>query len=106
PVTLVPWTLLVLLWILWLCTLAIPALPARRPAKARTSLLAMLRRRDVQVFLACAFLMQFSHGPYYTFYTIYLDELGISRGQAGMLWALGVLAEVLLFLVMPRLLTG
>ena len=106
PVTLVPWTLLVLLWILWLCTLAIPALPARRPAKARTSLLAMLRRRDVHVFLACAFLMQFSHGPYYTFYTIYLDELGISRGQAGMLWALGVLAEVLLFLVMPRLLTG
>ncbi len=106
PVTLVPWTLLVLLWVLWLCTLAIPALPPRRPAQKRTSLLAMLRRRDVQVFLACAFLMQFSHGPYYTFYTIYLDELGISRGQAGMLWALGVVAEVLLFLVMPRLLTG
>src|SRR5690606_10465327 len=42
PVTLVPWTLLALLWTLWLCTLAIPSLPARRPPAQRTSLLSML----------------------------------------------------------------
>ncbi|PKM21298.1 MAG: MFS transporter, partial [Gammaproteobacteria bacterium HGW-Gammaproteobacteria-14] len=47
---------------------------------------------------------QLSHGPYYTFYTIHLVEMGISRSVAGQLWALGVIAEVLLFLVMHRLL--
>ena len=45
-----------------------------------------------------------SHGPYYTFYTIYLAEHGYSSHMIGVLWAVGVFAEVLLFLLMHRLL--
>jgi PPP family 3-phenylpropionic acid transporter len=48
--------------------------------------------------------MQLSHGPYDTFIPLHLETLGYSRGLSGQLWALGVVAEVLLFLVMPRLL--
>jgi PPP family 3-phenylpropionic acid transporter len=48
--------------------------------------------------------MQASHGVYYTFYTIYLEGHGYSRGIIGQLWAFGVIAEVLAFLVMHRLL--
>jgi PPP family 3-phenylpropionic acid transporter len=47
--------------------------------------------------------MQASHGPYYTFYTIYLEEHAYSRTLIGQLWAFGVIAEVSLFLVMHRL---
>ncbi|MDX1335240.1 MAG: MFS transporter, partial [Gammaproteobacteria bacterium] len=45
-----------------------------------------------------------SHGPYYTFFTIYVQESGYSLDLAGQLWALGVFAEVILFLWMHRLL--
>ncbi len=58
----------------------------------------------VVVFLICVTLMQFSHGPYYTFLTLYLTELDYSRTVIGWLWALGVLAEIGLFVIMPSLL--
>ena len=45
-----------------------------------------------------------SHGPYYTFYTIYLQEQGYSSHMIGALWAVGVIAEVIVFLLMHRLL--
>jgi PPP family 3-phenylpropionic acid transporter len=57
----------------------------------------------VALFIVC-FLMQASHGPYYTFYSIYLEEHGYTRKVIGQLWAVGVLAEVGMFLVMHRLL--
>ena len=34
--------------------------------------------------------MQASHGTYYGFYSVYLEQLGFPRGQIGLLWALGV----------------
>ena len=50
------------------------------------------------------FLNQFSHGPYYAFFSIYLQELGYSRPLIGALWGLGVVTEIGIFLLMPRLL--
>lgn len=56
-------------------------------------------------FLLMSFLLQLSHGPYYTFYSLYLiDNHGYSSTVTGLLWALGVLAEVAIFIVMHRLL--
>lgn len=52
----------------------------------------------VAFLLACA-IQTLSHGAYYTFFTIYLEEHGYSREFAGWMWALGVIAEVLLFIV-------
>ncbi len=66
--------------------------------------LRQLTRPGVLAFYACVALMQLSHGPYYTFLTLYLDQLGYSRGVIGVLWALGVVAEVLMFMAMSRLL--
>jgi len=59
------------------------------PASAET------RRKIVRLLSACA-LMQVSHGAYYTFYSIHLQNLGYGDGVIGALWALGVLCEVLL----------
>ncbi len=66
--------------------------------------LGQLRRPGVLAFYACVALMQLSHGPYYTFLTLHLDSLGYSRGLIGLLWAVGVVAEVLMFLAMSRIL--
>lgn len=66
--------------------------------------LRQLRQPGVPAFFLCVGLMQLSHGPYYTFLSIHLESLGYSRGLIGMLWALGVVAEILLFMLVPRLL--
>lgn len=63
----------------------------------------ILRRPDIALFLLACFLMAAAHGVYYTFYSIYLVEHGYSTSAVGWLWALGVICEVLVFLVMPRL---
>jgi PPP family 3-phenylpropionic acid transporter len=47
--------------------------------------------------------MQASHGPYYTFFSIYMQDHHYSLDWIGALWALGVIAEVLIFLVMHRM---
>ena len=95
---------LVLMVLIWLNTLLVPApvtidSPVQQPQGIRN----ILRVPQVQVFLLVFFLVQFSHGPYYTFYSVMLQDLGYSRGQIGLLWAVGVIAEVLLFIVIPVL---
>ena len=45
-----------------------------------------------------------SHGPYYVFFSIYMESHGYSTALIGQLWALGVLAEIGVFLLMPVLL--
>lgn len=67
------------------------------------SLRRVLLKPQVLALLAVCFLMQASHGPYYTFYTLYMEGHGYTRSAIGQLWALGVVAEVGIFLLMPRL---
>ncbi len=64
----------------------------------------VIKQPKVLAFLLVCFLMLCSHGPYYTFYTIYLGDLGYSSHMIGVLWAVGVLAEVVIFLLMHHLL--
>lgn len=63
-----------------------------------------LRRPGILAFYLCVGLMQLSNGPYYTFLTLHLEGVGYSRGAIGLFWALGVVAEIVLFLLMARLL--
>lgn len=62
----------------------------------------VLQPRVLALFGAC-FLMAVAHGPYYTFYSIYLVEHGYAKSTVGMLWALGVICEIGVFFVMPAL---
>ena len=61
-----------------------------------------LTNASVLIFLIVASLNQLTHGPLNVFFTLYVQDHGYSAFQAGQLWALGVLAEVILFLVLPR----
>lgn len=98
-----PWILLVLMTAIWLMSLLVPERLAPHHTEGHQSLREVLRRPQVMALLVVCFLMQASHGPYYTFYSIYLEDHGYSRSAIGQLWALGVVAEVGVFLVMHRL---
>lgn len=63
----------------------------------------LLRSRPVQVFILMTILLQVSHGPYYTFFSIYLQQQGYPSSLIGVLWSVGVSAEVLLFWTFQRL---
>ncbi|EIJ42749.1 arabinose efflux permease family protein [Beggiatoa alba B18LD] len=64
----------------------------------------LLKRRPVIVLIIAFFLMQASHTPYYTFFTLHLEENHYSREIIGYLWALSVAAEVIVFWGMHHLL--
>ncbi len=57
----------------------------------------------VLALLGACFLMSVAHGPYYTFYSIYLVEHGYAKSAVGGLWALGVICEIAVFFIMPFL---
>ena len=63
----------------------------------------LLRRPEVAALLAACFFMSVAHGPLYTFYSIYLADHGYSKTTVGVLWTLGVVAEIGVFLLAPRI---
>ncbi len=99
-----PPVLLVLLAGIWGASLIVPERAAGHLRLDHESLRNILRRPVVVALLVVCFLMQASHGPYYTFFSIYLEDQGYSRTVIGQLWALGVIAEIVVFLFMYRLL--
>jgi len=97
-----PVVMMVALGGIWISSLLIP--PVREPPHAHVHLSALHRLRQPAVwgFLLACFLMQASHGPYYAFLSIYLKDHGYSATAIGQLWALGVVAEIGVFLLVLR----
>ncbi len=98
-----PLVIVVLLAGILLVSLIVPQRLSTQP-EGQLPIAAVIRQPVVLAFLLVCFLMLVSHGPYYTFYSIYLENHGYSRGMIGLLWAIGVMAEVIVFLMMHRLL--
>lgn len=63
----------------------------------------IVRKPEVASLLIACLMMAAAHGPYYTFYSIYLVDHGYDKSTVGWLWALGVLCEIGIFLMIPRL---
>ena len=57
----------------------------------------------VLAFFAANFLMLFAHASLYVLFSLYLVRAGYDKGEVGLLWALGVAAEIGLFRVQRRL---
>ncbi|MGB5474991.1 MAG: MFS transporter [Gammaproteobacteria bacterium] len=99
-----PQVLAVVFILIWLSSLVVPESAAGHLPLDQARLRDVLRRPVVLALLAVCFLVQASHGPYYAFFSIYLESYGYSTAVIGQLWALGVVAEIGVFLIMPRLL--
>ncbi len=102
-------SLLVIVWVLALGVFAAAFfLPSRSmrtaPAAAAPQLWAVLRQPAVFTLFAACFCMVVAHGALYTFYSIHLAHAGYSKTAIGMLWTVGVLAEIVVFVMLPRLL--
>lgn len=104
PVSSLPLCLLVCAFATWLASLFVPDIRTPVRAESAQGFLDILCQRPVWGFFLAHFLLQLSHAPYYTFYSIHLVEHGYSRTQIGWLWGLAVFAEVLVFMVMHKLL--
>ncbi len=63
----------------------------------------LLRHPAVITFLIAAALLQASHAAYYGFATLHWRQAGLSEALIGVLWAIGVVAEIVLFAFGNRL---
>ena len=88
--------------LVWIHTLFIPEISSEQEKTNGISFRSILLKPHVISLMAVCFLIQAGHGPYYTFFSIYLEEHGYSNSFIGMTWAIGALAEVLIYVVMHR----
>ncbi len=99
-----PVLMLLLMLAIWISTLLVEEktdfASAQKQKSNSKNFLTLLLRPQVIAFFAICFLVQFGHGAYYTFYSVLMEEVGYSRTEIGVLWALGVVAEVILFIYM------
>lgn len=63
----------------------------------------LFKRPAVLALLTACFFMSVAHGPLYVFYSIHLVDHGYGKTAVGLYWSLGVVAEIAVFLYMPRL---
>ena len=100
------WTPDAILWAIVACAVgsfvAVLLMPDSRSEtvpRRRGAFRALLRQPTLLIFIVTAALLASSHAVLYAFGTIHWREAGISDRIIGMLWAEGVIAEILLFMV-------
>ena len=97
-----PWLILAILFLTWSNTLFVSETSNGVQATVSASMLKTCLQPSVFALLVSCFLIQASHGPYYTFFSIYAEDNGYSRTLIGQLWSLGVIAEVAVFFYVHR----
>ena len=86
-----------------LVSLALPPLEKSKTAPAATDgKSALLRDRGFLAIIVASALIQSSHAAYYIFASIAWQQSGFGGLTIAGLWALGVLAEIVLFALSPR----
>ena len=80
-----------------LISIKIPDIQIKKQTSFSSNAKALLKRRVI-VFLFCAFLMLVSHGTYYGFYSIHLENLGFGKTFIGISWALASIAEIIVMI--------
>jgi MFS transporter, PPP family, 3-phenylpropionic acid transporter len=92
----------VLMALLVIVTYWVPEAMPPAPAGPRGSIWPVLALPGMKPLFVCAFLNSASQGASFVFYSIYMVENGHSKTIVGVLWSIGVVAEVLLFLVLAK----
>lgn len=99
-----PWIIASLLLSNWLMALITPEALVHHDGQPVDSLLKLIFKPELLAFFSVYLLLQVAHGPYYVFYSVYLQQHQYSATLTGLLWALGVCAEILIFIWMKGLL--
>jgi PPP family 3-phenylpropionic acid transporter len=98
-VTAFPWFVVGMVGLLGLAVWRVPeALDAGHAEVAAASgALQVLRRPEVAWFFAGVFFTVLAHTSLYAFFSLYLDALGCSKAQVGLLWAVAAGMEIAFF---------
>jgi PPP family 3-phenylpropionic acid transporter len=97
PAAALPWLMLPLFALLAATSFLNDYGPAPAVETTDGGFLALVMRREVQVFLVIVFLMQISFGPYNTFFSLYLKQNDYRPAMLGTFWAIGVVVEIAVF---------
>ena len=92
-----PWVALALLALVLCASLCMREAPQAPPEQNAPSVTQLMRRPEVIAFFTSTFLMIAAHAALYVFYSLYLSGLGYSNTVIGLMWSLGVLAEIAFF---------
>ena len=103
PVAKLLWMVLASYALSWACALGVPDAHAGSGHAEHGPVWTILRRPEVAALLGACFLMNLAHGPQYAFFSIYLVDHGYSKAAVGWMWSVGVIAEIIVFLLMPAL---
>lgn len=99
-----PWIIVCAMLGMALLATVIPDVGDERPhSLSAEGFMQRLKMPGVAALLLACFLSQLSFAPFYSFFSIYLESHDYSRTSIGGLWALGVLAEVFIFLFTGRI---
>lgn len=98
-----PWLLAGAMAVLVAVTFVVPEPAAPPPHIGAVSVAQRLREPAVMAFLASAFLMVFAHAALYAFFSLFLERQGWGTTAIGAIWSIGVIAEILLFMMQRRL---
>jgi len=100
-----PIVVITLLALMWLMSLITPdAKMTIHHGDGALGMWQILKKPEVLAFLLVSLLVQLAHSPYYVFYSVYLKHYHYSASDTGLLWSCGVVAEIVLFMYMKRLL--
>jgi PPP family 3-phenylpropionic acid transporter len=104
-VTILVWALLFTQLIILLLSFSIPDKKFELIGDTKRSIFNILKKPEViSLLIGCA-LMVSSHGLLYNFYSIFLKEQGYSSSLIGILWSIGVIFEIFIFILMPKILS-
>lgn len=96
-IDLMPWIALLLLVMVSGVTLNMSEEAPAAHAHEAPSVRSLLRERAVLAFFASTFLMIAAHSSLYVYYSLYLASIGYSKTVIGLMWSLGVVAEIVFF---------
>jgi len=101
--SLIPIALITMFIAIAVMSFIVPERAAAHMPLDEESIFSVIRKPEVASLIWVVLLMQASHGPYYTLYSLYLEDHGYSKLIIGGLWSLGVIAEVVVFIFIHRL---
>jgi len=98
------WGLLLAQLTIFILTFYIPEKKEQIIYPVKRSILDVIKNREVIAMLLGSGLMVSSHGLLYNFYSIFLTENNYSSFAIGALWSTGVIFEIFIFILMPKIL--
>lgn len=98
------WFGFVIILMLWLSSLALKQPKIfQKSLEYKNSIFQNLYNKNFILFFLSGVLLQVSFGPYYSFFALFVSDLGYPSYAVGLLMGIGILAEIVVFIFLAQL---